>query len=60
MGKLYLHFGCKMDPGSWAGALDSNEAYQGCYLREVCGDDSDFAPLFSNDAAAPLQGARLC
>lgn len=49
-----------MDSGSQAGALDSNEAYQACYLEEVCGDDSGCAPLFSSDAAAPLRGARFC
>lgn len=57
---VFTFLGCKMDPGIQAGALDSNEAYQACYLQEMCGDDSDFATLFGNDAAAPLQGARLC
>lgn len=49
-----------MDPGSRAGALDSNEACQACYLQEMRGDDSDFVPLFDNAAAAPLQGAGHC
>lgn len=56
-GEIVLTFlGCKMDPGSWAGALESNEAYQACYLQEIRGDDSDFVPLFASDTAAPLQG----
>lgn len=41
---VFTFLGCKMDPGRRAGALDRNEAYRACYLQEVRGDDSDFAP----------------
>lgn len=61
MGKLYLHFWvAKWILAAGLELFDSNEAYQTCYLQEVCGDDSDFAPLFGNAATAPLRGARLC
>lgn len=57
-GIAFAFLGCKMGPGSWAEAFDENEAYQACYLQEMCDDDSRLCPSLQQHHCIPSAGSQ--